>query len=134
MCGRTAWRVLQVRIPSRRNIILQKTVISAMRPTPQVVLNYGRGSSIFCFLIKLNQRVFNINVTLCFRSSIMLYIKKKHKRSHEGLAELFHDVSKVKLVIEILNKIGFCISYNELQRTGVGLTNDWRVLVLFAHR
>ena len=40
---------------------------------------------------------------------------KKHNLFHVGLAELFHDDSKAKLVIEILNKIGLCISYDELK-------------------
>ena len=40
---------------------------------------------------------------------------------HVGLAELFHDDSRAKLVIEILNKIGLCISYDELQRIDFGL-------------
>ena len=42
-------------------------------------------------------------------------MEKKHNLFHVGLAELFHDDSKAKLVIEILNKIGLCISYDELK-------------------
>ena len=41
---------------------------------------------------------------------------KKHNPFHVGLAELFHDDSREKLVIEILNKSGLRISYDELQR------------------
>ena len=47
--------------------------------------------------------------------------KKKNNPFHVGLAELFHDDSRLKLVIEILNKIGLCISYDELQRIDFGL-------------
>ena len=46
---------------------------------------------------------------------------KKHNLFHVGLAELFHDDSRAKPVIEILNKIGLCISYDKLQRTDFGL-------------
>ena len=46
---------------------------------------------------------------------------KKHNLFHAGLTELFHDDSRAKLVIEILNKIGLCISYDELQRIDFGL-------------
>ena len=46
---------------------------------------------------------------------------KKHNPFHVGLAELFHADSIAKLVIEILNKIGWCISYDELQRIDFGL-------------
>ena len=48
-------------------------------------------------------------------------MKKKNNPFHVGLAELFHDDSRLKLVIEILNKIGLCISYDELQRIDFGL-------------
>ena len=37
------------------------------------------------------------------------------------MAKLFHDDSKAKLVIEILNKIGLCISYDELERIDFGV-------------
>ena len=46
---------------------------------------------------------------------------KKHNPFHVGLAELFHDDSKAKLVVEILNKIGLCVSYDELQRIDFSL-------------
>ena len=46
---------------------------------------------------------------------------KKHNPFHTGLAELFHDDSSAKFVIKILNKIGLCISYDELQRINLGL-------------
>ena len=36
---------------------------------------------------------------------------------------MFHDDSRAKLVIEILNKIGLCISYNDLQRIDFDLMN-----------
>ena len=54
MCGTIAWRVLQAGSFSKEHAIWQKTVISAIRPTPQVVLKHGRSSSIFCYLIKPN--------------------------------------------------------------------------------
>ena len=47
--------------------------------------------------------------------------EKKHHSFYVGLDELFHDDSRAKLVIEILNKICFCISYDELQRINFGL-------------
>ena len=46
---------------------------------------------------------------------------KKHNLFLVGLAELFHDDSRTKLLIEILNKIGLCISYDELQRIDFGV-------------
>ena len=46
---------------------------------------------------------------------------KKHNPFHVGLAKLFHDDSRAKLVIEILNKIGLCISYDELERIDFGV-------------
>ena len=48
-------------------------------------------------------------------------MKQKHNPFHVGVAELFHDDAKAKLVIEILNKIGLCISYDEFQRIDFGL-------------
>ena len=53
----------------------------------------------------------------------VIYNGKKHNPFHVGLAELFHDDSRAKLVIEILNKIGLCISYNDLQRIDFDLMN-----------
>ena len=85
-----------------------------MRPIPHVILDHGRGSSIFCFLIEPNVTfLIEPNVTLYFRSSIMLYTIERNNPFHVGLAELFHDI-RVKLVIEIFNKIGSCLSYDEL--------------------
>ena len=46
---------------------------------------------------------------------------EKHNLLHVSLAEFFHDDFRVKLVIEILKKIGLCISYDELQRIDFGL-------------
>ena len=46
--------------------------------------------------------------------------EKKHS-FYVGLDELFHDDSRAKLVTEILNKICFCVSYDELQRIDFGL-------------
>ena len=46
--------------------------------------------------------------------------EKKHS-FYVGLDELFHDDSRAKLVIEILDKICFCVSYDELQRIDFGL-------------
>ena len=46
---------------------------------------------------------------------------KKQIPFHVGLDELFHVDSRAKLVIEILKKIGMCISYVELQRIDFGL-------------
>ena len=43
----------------------------------------------------------------------VIHNRKKHNPFHVGLAELFHDI-RVKLVIEIFNKIGSCLSYDEL--------------------
>ena len=58
---------------------------------------------------------------LCFRLSIVTHNQKKHNPFHIGLAELFHDGTSAKLVIEVLSKIGLCISYDELQRIDFGL-------------
>ena len=46
---------------------------------------------------------------------------KKHNSFHVGLAKLFHDDSRAKFVTEILNKIGLCISYDQLQRIDFGI-------------
>ena len=40
----------------------------------------------------------------------------KHNPLHVSLAELLHDNSRVKLVIQIMTKLGLCVSYDELQR------------------
>ena len=48
---------------------------------------------------------------------------KSHNPFHVSLAELLHDNSRAKLVIDILNKLGLCISYDEVQRTDFGLMN-----------
>ena len=37
------------------------------------------------------------------------------------MVELFHDDAKAKLMIEILKKIGLCISYDEFQKIDFGL-------------
>ena len=85
-----------------------------MRPITHVILDHGRSSSIFCFLIEPNVTfLIEPNVTLYFRSSIVIHNGKKHNPFHVGLAELFHDF-RVKLMIEIFNKIGSCINYDEL--------------------
>ena len=45
----------------------------------------------------------------------------KHNPFDVGLAEFFHDDCRARLVIEILNKIGLYISYDECQRIDFGL-------------
>ena len=55
---------------------------------------------------------------------IIHYVKRNGKKQNSfpvGLAEFFHGDSKAKLVLEILNKIGLCTSYDELQRIDFGL-------------
>ena len=48
---------------------------------------------------------------------------KTHNPFHVSIAELLHDDSRAKLVINILNKLGLCISYDELQRIDNGIMN-----------
>ena len=52
-----------------------------------------------------------------------LHQGKKHNPFHVSLAELLHNDSRAKLVINILNKLGLCISYDELQRTDCSIMN-----------
>ena len=47
--------------------------------------------------------------------------QKKHNPFDVALAEFFHDDCRARLVIEILNKIGLYISYDECQRIDFGL-------------
>ena len=51
----------------------------------------------------------------------MLYIGERNNSFHVGLAKLFHDDSRAKFVTEILNKIGLCISFDQLQRIDFGI-------------
>ena len=69
----------------------------------------------------------------------VIHNEKNHNLFHVGLAELFHDDSKAMLVIEILNKIGLHISYDELQRIDfdlmkqvINVTDSNRVLGSFS--
>ena len=115
MCWAIAWRVLQVRIPSRRNIQFGRRLYY------QLWNLHCKSSSImgdnFQYFVSSSNQI-------CEHSTYMWhYISdwKKHNPFHVGLAELFHDDSRAKLLIEILNKIGLCISYDELQRINFGL-------------
>ena len=53
----------------------------------------------------------------------MVHNGKKKNPLHVSLAELFHDKSRSKLIIDILNKLGLCISYEEVRRIDFGLAN-----------
>ena len=53
----------------------------------------------------------------------MVHNGKKKNPLHVSLAELFHDESRSKLIIDILNKLGLCISYEEVRRVDFGLAN-----------
>ena len=46
---------------------------------------------------------------------------KKHNPLHVSLAEVLHNDLRSKLLIGILNKLGLCISYDEVQRIDFGL-------------
>ena len=108
---------------SKEHTIRQKTVISAMRPTQQVVLNHGR---FFNILFPHRTKSVNIQRNCDTIFQVIHYVThygKKHSPFHVGLVELFHDDSRVKLVIGFLNKIGLYISYDELQRLDIGLMN-----------
>ena len=50
-------------------------------------------------------------------------IHNGHKKTplHVSLSETVHDISRSKNLIEIMNKMGFCISYDELERIDQGL-------------
>ena len=51
----------------------------------------------------------------------ILHNGRKHNPFHVSLAELIHDNSRSKILIEIMNKLGLCISYDELERIDFGL-------------
>ena len=53
----------------------------------------------------------------------VMYNGKKHNPFHVGLPKLFHNHSRAKLVTQLLNKVSFCISYNELERINLVLWN-----------
>ena len=50
-------------------------------------------------------------------------IHNGHKQTplHISLAELIHDNSRSKILIEILNKLGLCIGYHEMEKIDMGL-------------
>ena len=47
-----------------------------------------------------------------------------HTPLHVSVAELLHDDSRAKLVIGVLNRLGLCISYDELQRIDYGIMEE----------
>ena len=51
------------------------------------------------------------------------YNGKKHNPFHVGLPKLFLNHSRAKLVTQLLNKVSFCISYDELERINLVLWN-----------
>ena len=51
----------------------------------------------------------------------ILHNGRKYNRIQVSLAELIHDNSRSKILIKIMNKLGICISYDELQRIDFGL-------------
>ena len=51
----------------------------------------------------------------------ILHNGRKHNPFHVSLAELIHDNSRSKILIQIMNKLGLCISYDELERIDFGL-------------
>ena len=64
----------------------------------------------------------SVNIQCKFQ--IIHYVIRNGKKQNSfpvGLAEFFRGDSKAKLVSEILNKIGLCTSYDELQRIDFGL-------------
>ena len=51
----------------------------------------------------------------------ILHNDQKQTPFHISLAELIHDNSRSKILVQILNKLGLCISYDELEKIDFGL-------------
>ena len=51
----------------------------------------------------------------------LIHNGKKKTPLHVALSVLIHDSSRSKKVIQIMNRLGLCMSYDELERIDIGL-------------
>ena len=51
----------------------------------------------------------------------IIHNSTKRNPFHVSLAQMIHNISRSKLLIETMNKLGLCISYDELERIDYGL-------------
>ena len=51
----------------------------------------------------------------------LIHNGKRKTPLHVALSELIHDSSRSKKVIQIMNRLGLCMSYDELERIDIGL-------------